>query len=239
MLTELTDHNVHVWEYEIGSDHSLDPEVLKTVIKDEEFAFAASFYKEPRPRFEFLISRFNLRRVLSQYLEKLPHQIEIKKSSSGKPFLDESDRPTFFSLSHSKNRGLIAVHNHEQVGCDIEYCDAIRIEPELLEVSFSERERSLFEKPVTPESFFRRWTLKEAYLKAIGQGLLIDPRRIEVVTEGQRFVVIDQGQTRPNIQLVNKDFQYGRDRYMGAICVEASEPVSVSYLSLKTSGGAR
>lgn len=90
----------------------------------------------------------------------------IGKGQYGKPYL--TDCPDIhFSISHCDGMAVCGI-SERTIGVDIE-----RIRP------FSERtarkvlaEEELAEGTVlSPELFFRYWTLKESYLKAIGTGL--------------------------------------------------------------------
>ncbi len=88
----------------------------------------------------------------------------------GKPYV--SGHPEIrFSLSHSGGK-VIAAFAEEEIGCDIE-----KIRPANLNVArrfFSEEERKLLEDAKDEETrnvlFFRIWTAKESYIKAIGRG---------------------------------------------------------------------
>lgn len=88
----------------------------------------------------------------------------------GKPYV--SGHPEIcFNLSHSGGK-VVAAFAEEEVGCDIE-----RIKPANFGIArrfFSEEERKLLEDTADEEArnalFFRIWTAKESYIKAIGRG---------------------------------------------------------------------
>ncbi|MBQ9898738.1 MAG: 4'-phosphopantetheinyl transferase superfamily protein [Ruminococcus sp.] len=89
---------------------------------------------------------------------------------NGKPYLAE--RPdVFFNLSHAKGIAVCLVADAE-CGAD---CERVRkYRPNVARRSFSESERALIGS--LPESerdmmFTRIWTLKEAYVKALGTGI--------------------------------------------------------------------
>lgn len=87
----------------------------------------------------------------------------------GKPCLVEPDG-LFFNLSHSGDYTAVAVSDGE-VGCDIQ-----QIKPADLRVArrfYSEEEREAVESAGegAEELFYRIWTAKESYLKALGVGL--------------------------------------------------------------------
>ena len=81
------------------------------------------------------------------------------------------DAPDFhFSISHSGNFVMVAAA-YEEVGCDIERIG--RADLRIAERFFSEPEKALLRglpEEMKNAAFFRLWTLKEAFLKATGQG---------------------------------------------------------------------
>lgn len=95
---------------------------------------------------------------------------EIRAGAYGKPFLP--GYPEFcFSLSHSGNRVICAVHDHP-VGCDVESFG--RDLTHLARRFYHPEEQAALEE--TPEDlrqmlFFRLWTRKESRLKATGEGI--------------------------------------------------------------------
>ena len=79
-----------------------------------------------------------------------------------------------FNVSHSHGLALIAVASGREVGVDVEWLER-RCDPaKLIHRYFSEGERREWQAlPVEDQraGFFRGWTCKEAWLKAVGTGL--------------------------------------------------------------------
>ncbi len=125
-------------------------------------------------------TRAALRRVLSGYLPNSePSTLEFRYGEHGKPTLDRPDAPTF-NLSHSHDIGLIAVALGEfELGVDIEHARPGRAFDSIAEHFFADEEAAWFQA-LPPEqataSFYRTWTHKEAYLKALGTGLSFSSR---------------------------------------------------------------
>ncbi len=93
-----------------------------------------------------------------------------EKTEKGKPYL--ADYPEIhFNLSHAEGITACIVENRE---CGID-CEKVReYRPNVMKRAFSEKEQAMIE--AAPEDkrdmlFFTLWTLKEAYIKAIGKGL--------------------------------------------------------------------
>ena len=135
---------------------------------------------------------------------------EIVVTEYGKPYLPEL--PDFhFSLSHSGNLALCAVSS-EPVGCDVEL--PRDYDPKIARRFFHKDECEwLFSHPQDEQcdAFFRLWTCKESFIKALGLGLSqpldsfavipgetvqltqeVDPRpwRIRSLREGESFLAL-------------------------------------------------
>jgi 4'-phosphopantetheinyl transferase len=105
-----------------------------------------------------------------------PGTLRFCYSEYGKPGLDQEfgGDENSFNLSHSNALGLLAVTRHRAVGVDIEHIRPDLADEQIARRFFSSREvQSLIALPaeVQKEAFFNCWTRKEAYIKAIGEGL--------------------------------------------------------------------
>jgi 4'-phosphopantetheinyl transferase len=124
-----------------------------------------------------------------------PRCLEFDTTAAGKPYLARAARRLEFNLSHSGRHGLIAVAEDRSVGVDIELQ---RPMSDLSGVALgvaTAREAELLRRLPTGQihsTFFDLWTRKEALLKALGQGFLIDPRQVEVgIGPGRSYVHFD------------------------------------------------
>lgn len=136
-------------------------------------------------RDRFIVARGRLRCILGACLGVEPAKVSIGVGQNGKPQLgDQAARSEWrFNVSHSYDKGLIAVARARDVGVDLE-CARADIPAELIaEIAFHPREAAVLRalpaetrRPV----FFQWWTRKEAYMKARGIGLTDDLRQVEV-----------------------------------------------------------
>ena len=103
--------------------------------------------------------------------------------ADGKPFFINA-QDIHFSISHSGSKVAVAFSDSE-VGCDIEIIGDIDLNVAQMFFSRSEYELllSLGDELERRHAFFRCWTLKESYLKAIGKGLTIAPESFTVFPE--------------------------------------------------------
>jgi 4'-phosphopantetheinyl transferase len=125
--------------------------------------------------------------VLARYLGVRPSSVVLRRGAEGKPELQGSAFRV--SLAHSGEVALVAVASGREVGVDVEL---LRVGTESWSLSshaltHSERAR-LQALPSARRSaaFLSMWTRKEALLKAVGVGLALDPRLIEL--ECQKLV---------------------------------------------------
>ncbi len=103
---------------------------------------------------------------------------EVIEGVNGKPFLKDYD--VCFNLSHSGNRVMCSVAP-EDVGCDVEEVKPIDIE--MARMNFTDEEYSIIaDAPagLKYDSFYRFWTLKESFLKALGTGLGLELDRFNI-----------------------------------------------------------
>jgi 4'-phosphopantetheinyl transferase len=122
----------------------------------------------PHVRQHKIVARARLRQILSSYLDRSPQEIEISTGLQGKPQVTGLE----FNLSHSGDLVVYAVSDRP-IGIDIERIRSMDLSG-VIQRFFAPSEFAAWQK--LPESeqevaFFRTWTVKEAYLKAIGTGL--------------------------------------------------------------------
>jgi 4'-phosphopantetheinyl transferase len=103
------------------------------------------------------------------------HGVSVWRNSAGRPV---TDPPVDISLSHGGGWIAVAASRAGRVGVDVE---AVRdVSPALARRCLSPAEVGWMESAPgardRQERFLRLWTAKEAYLKAIGTGLGVDPR---------------------------------------------------------------
>jgi 4'-phosphopantetheinyl transferase len=113
---------------------------------------------------------------LGKYLSVNPKKIEFSYNPYGKPSLKPSNmqKGIGFNVSHAEDYILFAVSQNEGVGIDIEYLDPQFSTQEIAEQFFSSSEAAVFQslpENFKTEAFFNCWTRKEAFIKAIGEGL--------------------------------------------------------------------
>jgi 4'-phosphopantetheinyl transferase len=141
-----------------------------TALDAAERTRAMSFVR-PQDGARFAASRAALRLVLARYLGGEPEELEFRVGAHGQPRLAGDE--VRFSLARDGGLAIVAV-SRGPVGADLERVEA---RPGLADVAaarFPAREAAGIAAGCCGAptlSFYRHWTAKEAYLKAIGLGL--------------------------------------------------------------------
>jgi 4'-phosphopantetheinyl transferase len=145
--------------------------LAQELLSPEERARADSFYFE-HDRRRYLAAHAALRLLIARYTGESPGSLAIQKDSNGRPILE--NLALHISLSHSGKLVLIALSSAAPVGVDVE---EIREIPELMAIArshFSMTEVEAITRLSASQrvtAFLVIWTRKEAFVKAIGQGL--------------------------------------------------------------------
>lgn len=115
---------------------------------------------------------------MSRYLRVTAGAITFECGEHGKPRLgrDFAERNVHFNLAHSDGLAVVAVAVGREIGVDVERVDPKRNCVDLAHRFFAPEEQQAI-RNLAPEervlAFYRCWTRKEAYLKAIGEGLFV------------------------------------------------------------------
>jgi 4'-phosphopantetheinyl transferase len=217
-------NEVHVWR-ELLDLTSLQSKRLLGILSADELLRAGRFRFE-RDQKRFIAARGILRMILGRYLGESPHKIHFEYTSKGKPVL--ANNPGYdtlhFNLSHSDALALYAVTRGRNIGIDIERVrDDVAVE-QIAQKFFSQDEISSLErihKHKRNELFFKYWTRKEAYLKAMGEGISFPMEQIDVSLISERVLspVIFPGDKTGSPRWFVQDLFPGRG-YAAAIAVE-------------------
>lgn len=123
-----------------------------------------------------LLARGLQRLVLSKYApEVAPREWQFAQGAAGRPELAPPFAATglFFNVAHTAGMVALAVGRVPFIGIDVEPMDR-RVPLHVAPRYFSESEVAALQAlppEAQPRRFLRLWTLKEAYLKAVGAGL--------------------------------------------------------------------
>lgn len=165
---------IHVWHAALDRDEAAMGQLAATLSPDEKAR--AERFRFAKDRNHFTVARGLLRELLGAYLQQPPASLEFSYGQHGKPALAGRHASTGlgFNLSHSFGMAVFAFAQGRNLGIDVERVDPESTGEDIARRFFSPHEvsdlRSL-PPEVRPEAFFRCWTCKEAYIKALGTGL--------------------------------------------------------------------
>ena len=138
-------------------------------------------YRFQRDRNRDLLARALTRCVLAGFMSATPVELAFEAGEHGKPGFDflsmdgmEEWQSLAFNLSHAGDWVVLAVTRTRLVGVDIEASDRDNDVLQIADRYFFGRELEELQSFPAPEQrsrFFDYWTLKEAYMKARGEGI--------------------------------------------------------------------
>lgn len=155
-----------------------------------------------------------LRECLKKYNINYNEETKINKTEMGKPSL--ADYPEIkYNISHADGIASCIVTDKE---CGID-CEQIRpYRPNVVKRAFSDEEKILLENTPDEEKnmmFFRLWTLKESYVKAIGTGISYPLNTVSFSFEN--------GKIKSNI----KNFKFKqyiiKSKYAVSVCIKETD----------------
>ena len=202
----------------------------RTVLCLDELNRAERFRFENLKR-SYIVCRGGLRVLLGHYLGCNPREIEFVCGQKGKPAL-RGMSPVRFNISHSGDLALYAFTLDCELGVDVERLRELDDLESIASRFFCAAEASEL-LSLRPEdrrtAFFRCWTRKEAYVKAVGDGLSIPLDRFQVTLlpgDPSRFVhIANDTQAALQWTLHHLDLAPG---YIGALAYHDSpRPITV------------
>jgi 4'-phosphopantetheinyl transferase len=231
---ELAEGEVHLWF--AFPDEWADPVLIASahdILDAGEIARMERFHF-PAHRQLFLVSHVLLRTTLSRYADLRPIAWRFVNNDHGKPLIAPEARAIghSFSLAHTAGLAVVALTRGRDVGVDVEQADRSVDAPALSRRFFSPEEASALKKlpaEQLQEQFPRYWTLKEAYIKALGRGLSHPLDSFAFRLTGERPCRIGFSAADPQHP---EQWRFAllepRQRSVAAVCVAADRSETVS-----------
>jgi 4'-phosphopantetheinyl transferase len=169
---ELNAGEIQLWSRAIEPVCELDWELLN----GEERARADRFLVE-HARSAFVATRSALRRLASGYLGVPAGDLNFGAGPQGKPYLTGSPARLKFNVSHTAGLAVLGFAWDAEIGVDVERLRPMEDMDAIAARFFAATEvselRSVEGSEERTAAFYRCWTRKEAYIKAVGGGLSI------------------------------------------------------------------
>lgn len=181
ILPPLSPTEVHIWRADLNPPPAEIDKFWQT-LADNEKARAQRF-KFPIHQRRSIVSRGILRQLLASYLHQPAHSLVFSYNPHGKPQLVFPSLPLQFNASDSQELAVFAFTLENAIGIDLEFIKA-DIEAEAIGQRYFSTEEmwALSQVPDDKknEAFFSLWTRKEAFIKAIGEGLFFPLKEFTV-----------------------------------------------------------
>lgn len=171
---ELRDDEIHIWFSYLDKTINELYHFSQMLSIDERMRMGRFHRDEDKKR--FIVRHGILRKIFGGYIGVEPNDLQFYYDKKGKPSLLENlgRGSVQFNLSHSNGVAIFAFTRNHDIGVDIEYIREIPEMDKIVRRFFSEKENEAFR--LLPDSqkraaFFKGWTSKEAFVKALGDGL--------------------------------------------------------------------
>lgn len=134
---------------------------------------------------------------------------QVIRNLWGKPYL-KNQPDIYYNISHSENCAACIISDICDVGIDVEKIRSFNMYAAQKTCSPEELMRIRSTQDANRE-FFRYWTLKESYIKAIGRGLSYPMKKVN-------FEIHPNGEIRSNISKCRFLLMEDTDGFITAVC---------------------
>ncbi|MEI5099134.1 4'-phosphopantetheinyl transferase superfamily protein [Streptomyces sp. PmtG] len=128
---------------------------------------------DPEARDRFAASRLLMKYTAGAALQSPPDAVELASKAGGRPYLRGYDQIEV-SLSHTRDLLVVGLNRRGRIGVDTELADR-RIQYSAVQRHLCTPAERRWLADLAPDerqrALVRTWTLKEAYTKALGQGM--------------------------------------------------------------------
>jgi len=224
---QLKNDNVDVWCVSLEVDKSCLSSLQQSLSEDERMKAGRMRFKNKRD--DYVAARGLLRLIIAAYLKEKPERLGFQYGPHGKPELAKEFIGTglTFNMSHSHGLAVYGVGHKRVLGVDIEKIRSDMSFTKIAKRFFSPLEFETLQKlpaEQQKQGFFTCWTRKEAYIKAIGQGLFFPLNRFDVsLVPGEPAALLADRKDPRQVSrwtIVNLDVD---PNYAAALVVEGKE----------------
>lgn len=176
--------SIDVWFWSLDLETS-ELEAVSALLSAEERERARRLVKLLDRR-RWIASRGRMRQILGRVIGVAPAAIIFGTEEHGRPiFAHQANNLPSFNLSHAEGMAALAVSSEARIGADIEWIRRLTEDEMAWPLSFAERASlARLEEPERTTAFFRYWTLKEAFIKAVGAGVSLPLEDFDISPPG-------------------------------------------------------
>jgi 4'-phosphopantetheinyl transferase len=186
-------------------------------------------YKFPQDQQRYFIGQLMVRCFYSELL-KIPMQsVEFEYNEQEKPFL-KNNQEQFFNISHS-GAYVVVCYSDRPVGVDVECIKKDR--RKVAERFFTPQEINDIHQQESEEQqisyFYRLWTLKESYMKAVGDGMTMSLSSFSIIKASTDGFVVQSDEYPTDWHLFSTPWNH--DSFL-SICSKYNAAPEKNFLSL-------
>lgn len=221
IANELSDNYIDIWQVKIGAVTRLPAHIRDSLTPGEREK--ASRFRFDRDRHRYACSHIALRMILAQRVGVDPGAIRFQTGLAGKPYL-VNQPDIHFNMSQSGDCAMIAIARNREVGIDIQQLNELPSSMDIARNFYTPNEIVELEESAENqrlELFYRLWTRKEAFVKAIGEGLRFPLVHCEV---------LDKKDSDSSPVMVTDRFQHFAGYYFQDVAAPIGYSVSISTL---------
>ncbi|MFF4185580.1 4'-phosphopantetheinyl transferase family protein [Streptomyces sp. NPDC001691] len=178
--------------------------------------------QDPEARDRFAASRLLVKHTAGAALQTPPETVELASKAGGRPYLRGCDQIEV-SLSHTRDLLVVGLNRRGRVGVDTELADR--------RIQYSAVQRHLctpaerrwlggLDEAEQQRRLVRTWTLKEAYTKALGQGMRMGFTQFGFDAEGASLLT-PQGEPASHGEWAFATFELDGGYLVGVACHDA------------------
>lgn len=158
----------------LEADRAATHELSRHLVEAERLRAGRFVFERDRRR--FVVARARLRQLLAARLDASPDAIELVYGPHGKPGLSRrfAGSGLRFNVSHCADVAVYAFSRGREIGVDVEFVRELPDADDVAARCFSRRENEVYRALAPGDKalgFFNCWTRKEAFIKALGEGL--------------------------------------------------------------------
>ena len=185
------DGEIHLWSSLLDQPNDIINRFCTILSKEEKDRINKYKFKSLRDR--HTVSKGLLKSLISNYLNIKTEEINFVQNEYGKPSLhpELNEIDLQFNVSHSEHLGMFAFTTGQELGIDVESIQETPNLNEIVDMCFSDFEKEWFYKSepgLQKELFYKVWTGKEAFIKAIGTGLSFPLKEIEFKINSKKAI---------------------------------------------------
>lgn len=198
------DGEIHLWSALLDQPDEIINRFYSVLSEEEKYRINKYKFKFLRDRQTVSIGL--IKSLISNYLNIKTEEINFVQNKYGKPSLhpELNEIDLQFNVSHSEHLGMFAFTTGQELGLDVESIQETPNLNEIIDMCFSDFEKEWFYKSepgLQEELFYKVWTGKEAFIKAIGTGLSFPLKEIEFKINSKKII---------EFKSINGDLSYRR-----------------------------